>query len=134
MKDKYIFPAVLSYADDGITILFPDLPGCITCGDNEEEAIKNAHEVLGLHIWGMEEDKEDVPEATPVREITIQENTIITLIDVYMPPVRDRLNNKAVKVTLTIPQWLKTEADNEKVNFSQMLQEGLKIKLGKMGC
>ncbi len=29
---KYIFNAVFTYDYDGISINFPDLPGCISCG------------------------------------------------------------------------------------------------------
>jgi hypothetical protein len=43
-----------------------------------------------------------------------------------MPPVRDRINNKVVKKTLTIPQWLNVEAERQGVNFSMVLQNGLK--------
>ncbi len=44
MKDTYIFPAVFSFASDGISISFPDLPGCLPCADTAEEAAKNAKE------------------------------------------------------------------------------------------
>ena len=43
MKNEYTFIAVLEYADDGINITFPDLPGCISCADVNatEEKVKN---------------------------------------------------------------------------------------------
>lgn len=49
----------------GISIEFPDLPGCYPCADkdNTDEALKNAKEALGLHIWGMEQDHEIHSEA-----------------------------------------------------------------------
>ncbi|MEG2246460.1 MAG: type II toxin-antitoxin system HicB family antitoxin [Peptostreptococcaceae bacterium] len=68
-KDIYIFPAVLSFADDGVSVEFPDLPGCITCGDTTEDAIKNAKEALGLHIYGLEEDNELIPEPTNIKDL-----------------------------------------------------------------
>ncbi|WP_187386116.1 type II toxin-antitoxin system HicB family antitoxin [Paenibacillus tuaregi] len=36
LKDRYVFPAVFDYGDDGISIEFPDLPGALTCGDTDE--------------------------------------------------------------------------------------------------
>jgi predicted RNase H-like HicB family nuclease len=132
-KDRYAYFAVLSYDLDGITVEFPDLPGCITCGDNEEEALKNAQEALGLHLWGMEKDNDEIPTPTSRKNINPQENEAVTLVSIYMLPVRDRLNNKATKITLTIPQWLKTEAEHENVNFSHLLQAALKEKLGHNG-
>lgn len=126
MRDTYIFPAILSYAEDGITISFPDLPGCLPCADTTAEAAKNAKEALGLHIWGMEQDGEPIPEPTEITDLKCAEHEILFLVEVFMPPVRERLNNKFVKKTLSIPQWLNVEAEHAGVNFSQILQNGLK--------
>ena len=70
-KDRYSYVAVFSYEEDGISIEFPDLPGCLPCAekDNTEEALKNAKEALGLHIWGMEQDGEEIPVPTPITSI-----------------------------------------------------------------
>ena len=54
----------------------------------------------------------------------------ISFIDVWMPFVRDKIENKSVKKTLTIPKWLNDIAVERKVNFSQVLQNGLKDYLG----
>ena len=62
MKDTYLYPAVFEYAADGISIEFPDLPGCLPCGMTTEEAVKNAKEALALHLYGMEQDGESIPE------------------------------------------------------------------------
>jgi hypothetical protein len=47
-----------------------------------------------------------------------------------MPVVRDEMENKAIKKTLTIPKWLNDIAEKNKVNFSQVLQSALKEYLG----
>lgn len=47
-----------------------------------------------------------------------------------MDEYRKKHNNKSIKKTLTIPAWLNTIAEKENVNFSQVLQEALKEKLG----
>nr|WP_290912190.1 type II toxin-antitoxin system HicB family antitoxin [Anoxybacillus sp.] len=49
-KDRYIYPAIFDYDSDGICVEFPDLPGCFTCGDKEEEALQMAKEALALHL------------------------------------------------------------------------------------
>ncbi len=69
MKDNYSYIGVLEYADDGISVYFPDLPGCFTCADTTEKAVKNAKEALGLHLWGMEQDGEPIPEPTSIENI-----------------------------------------------------------------
>lgn len=129
MKDTYIYPAVFDYAEDGISISFPDLPGCLPCADNVEEAVKNAKEAMMLHLFGMEEDNEEIPEPTPISEIAPEKNQAIILIDAFMPPFRERQRTKFVKKTLSIPSWLNAEAEHCGVNFSSVLQEALKEKL-----
>ncbi len=129
-KDIYIFPAILSYDDDGISVEFPDLPGCLTCGDTTEEAIERLKEALGLHIYGMEEDNELIPEPTNIKDLNLETNQIPILIDIIMPIHRKSIENYSVKKTLTIPQWLSKEALKHDVNFSQVLQDALKDYLG----
>ena len=126
MKDTYIFPAIFNYADDGISIEFPDLPGCLSCSDSTEEAFKDAKEAMGLHLWGMEKDNEEIPEPSDIKDIKLSENDIIVMIEVFMPPVRYRINNSFVKKTLSLPNWLNSIAEEKKVNFSQLLQTALK--------
>lgn len=128
-KDVYVFPAILSYADDGISVEFPDLPGCLTCGYTTEEAIKMSKEALALHIFGMEEDNENIPDATPVNKLKLDTNEAPILIEVYMPMYRDALENQSVKKTLTVPRWLNSLAEENNINFSQVLQGALKDKL-----
>lgn len=61
-KDRYAYVAIFSYEEDGISIEFPDLPGCYPCAgkDDTVAAIANAKEAMGLHMWGMEQDEEGV--------------------------------------------------------------------------
>lgn len=129
-KDIYAFPAILSFENDGISVDFPDLPGCLTCGDTTEEALERAKEALGLHIYGLEEDNELIPEPTSVKDLKLENNQIPTLIEVVMPIHRKAIENYSVKKTLTIPQWLNKEAMRYDVNFSQVLQDALKEHLG----
>lgn len=125
MKDRYAYIAVLEYDDDGISIYFPDLPGCLPCAQTTEEALKNAKEAMGLHLYGMERDGDEIPEPTNINDIQLQSGGIPVLIDVFMPPVRDRAKTRFVKKTLTVPAWLAAKAEEDGVNFSKILQNAL---------
>ena len=133
MKNTYIYPAVLIIEHNGVSIEFPDLPGCLPCAETAEKAVKNAKEALGLHLWGMERDNDIIPEPTDIAKLKFSNGEILLLVEVFMPPIRDKLNNKYVKKTLSIPQWLNAEAENAGVNFSQILQNGLKEYLHIQG-
>ncbi|MCG5026842.1 type II toxin-antitoxin system HicB family antitoxin [Anoxybacillus flavithermus] len=129
-KDRYIYPAIFDYSSDGISVEFPDLPGCFTCGDTEEEAFKMAKEAMALHLYGLEQENEEIPHPSKVSEIQTENNQVIVFIEVWMPPFRHEMENKAVKKTLTIPKWLDDLAREHNVNYSQILQEALKKHLG----
>lgn len=129
--NHYEFPAFFTYDEDGISIEFPDLPGCLPCAQTTEEAFRNAKEALGLHLFGMEQDGDTIPKPTSVKDLRPQAGAAVAMVEVFMPSVRDRINNKVVKKTLTLPAWLNREAEGANVNFSLVLQEGLKRYLGK---
>lgn len=60
--DKYIYPALFESSEDGgYCITFPDLPGCITEGDTLTEALTMAKDALELHLYGMEDDGDEIP-------------------------------------------------------------------------
>lgn len=108
MKDRYSYVAIFDYAEDGINIEFPDLEGCYPCADKDDTdmALKNAREALGLHIWGMEQDGEPLPAPSLITDIKLAKNQIPVLIEVFMPPIRERINSKFVKKHYLFPHGL----------------------------
>ena len=131
MQNKYIYPAIFDFDEDGITVTFPDLPGCITCGDTQEDALKNAKEVLELYMYSLEEDNETIPQPSNILDLEVENTQVVVLVDIWMVPVRDEMKNKCIKKTLTIPKWLNDLAIDNNVNFSAILQSALKEYLGK---
>ena len=129
-QKRYIYPAVFNYAEDGISIEFPDLPGCLPCASTTEEALKNAREAMALHLYGMEQDNDPIPEPTLVTQLHVGENQAVVLVEAWMPPFRDEMEQRAIKKTLTIPKWLDDLAQEHNVNFSHVLQDALKEYLG----
>lgn len=125
-KDYYIYPAIFEYEKKGISISFPDLPGCISCAKDDEEALYMARDALGLYIVCAEEDGEELPIPTKLNKINLVNNQKITLVEVNMPLFREAVQNSAVKKTLTIPKWLNELAEKNHINFSQVLQTSLK--------
>lgn len=126
---KYCYPAVLTPDGEGYAVDFPDLPGCYTCGDSLEQALLMAEDVLALTLTDMEDDGEAIPNASDIRHVQAESEEIVTLVLADTVSYRKKTNNKAVKKTLTIPQWLNTAAEEKGVNFSQALQEALKKEL-----
>jgi len=80
---KFTYFAVFEPSDTGFSIYFPDLPGCISCGDNMEHAIKMAKEALGLHYWGMERDGDEMPEPTNPPYMGMEKGDFVMPIEVF---------------------------------------------------
>ncbi len=125
-KESYEFVAIFDYQEDGINIKFPDLEEAISCASTTKEAIKNAKEVLELVLYHREEENIEIPESTPLENIKCLENEKTVSVSVWMPLVRNEMEEQAVKKTLTIPQWLNQLAEAQNVNFSKVLQAALK--------
>ena len=133
---KFTYFAVFEpNSDGGYGVYFPDLPGCISVGNDFEHAQTMAKEALGLHLYGMEKDGDDIPWPTKdPAKLEIYEETaqgyLLSSVVIYPDLVKDRLDNRAVKTNTTLPAWLKELAEEQGVNFSQLLQTSLKDYLG----
>lgn len=132
-KDLYIYPAIFQEEDRGYNISFPDLLGAFTCGDNLEEALYMAKDMLGLYLYSFEEDGSELPEATIPNKIKVNKNEFVQLVEVYMPPIRDEQENRHIRKNVTIAKWVNDLAVKNKINFSAVLESALKEKLGYKG-
>jgi predicted RNase H-like HicB family nuclease len=129
--DNYIFPALFEPCEEGgYCITFPDLPGIVTEGNTIEEAYAMAKDALELHLWGMEDDNDPIPNPTPPNQIEVPAGGFVSLIEALMPLIRDKMANKTINKTLTLPKWLNDLGESRKVNFSHILQDALKKYLG----
>lgn len=129
-SERYLFPAVLTYEEGyEIAVTFPDLPGCATSGATEAEAVAAGREALGLHLFGMEEDGDEIPSPSLLKDIELEDGEVIAMIDVFMPSIRLNQKNKAVNRTVTLPAWLNAKAIECGINFSQLLQDAIKREL-----
>ncbi|WP_314535747.1 type II toxin-antitoxin system HicB family antitoxin [uncultured Selenomonas sp.] len=133
LPNYYRYMAIFTYEEDGVHVVFPDLPGCVTFGKDEEEAARMAREVLALHLYGMEEDSEEIPQPSSLRVLAeqedLQDNEAFLLVESFMPAFREKQRTRFVKKTLSIPYWMNAEAERIGVNFSQTLQNALEEKI-----
>lgn len=127
--ERYFYPAIFTYEEgQEIAVEFPDL-NCATSGVDDNDALLSARELLGCVMYGLEEDKEEIPKPTKLSDIELEKNEKAVLIDVYMPSVRQANINKSVNRTVTLPAWLNAAALEHNINFSQVLQDALKTQL-----
>lgn len=127
---RYAYPAIFTPEEDGgFSVNFPDLEGCYTCGDDMPDALMMAEDVLALVLYGYEAEGKVIPEPSLISDLDLSADEFANYIPCDTMEYRKRFNNKAVKKTLTIPEWLNEAAQENNVNFSLVLQEALKEKL-----
>lgn len=130
MKNKFFYPALFHKAEEGgFWISFPDLPECLTQGEDMEESYRMAVDALGLALEDRIREN-NVPEPSGIDTLEYDGNAYPVIIEFDLAAYRRRTNSKAVKKTLSIPAWLNEEAMAHDINFSSVLQEALKSQLG----
>lgn len=127
--EKLFYPALFHKSEEGgFWISFPDFPECFTEGDDMKQAYEMTVEALGLALVNRKEEKEEIPDHSDLDKIQNEDGTIV-IVEFDMLEYQRKHNSKAVKKTLSIPEWLNEEAVSMGVNFSQVLQEALMSKL-----
>lgn len=127
---RYSYPAVFTKEEKGYSVIFPDLEGCYTCGDDMNDALYMASDVLAFTLFDYEKSGKAIPSPSSYTDIKVSENEFVNYIACDTIEYQRRNNNKAVKKTLSIPEWLNVAAQANDINFSQVLQDALKEKLG----
>ncbi|MCL2018292.1 MAG: type II toxin-antitoxin system HicB family antitoxin [Oscillospiraceae bacterium] len=124
---KYSYPAVFEKEQEGgYSIYFPDIEGCYSQGETLPECVENAEDALCLMLYELERRGVPLPEPQNIRDIKVKEDDIVTLIACNTRFYKNYFEEKSVKINATIPLWLKEAGEKKNVNFSQILQQGLK--------
>ena len=128
---KLIYPAVFypfSDGSGGYVVEFPDLPGCVTEGKNLEDAFENATDAASGWVLDELEEGNVVPKSSDYDSVERREGGQVSMVLLDMDAYAEQYGEKAVRKNVTIPAWLNSYAEKQKINFSQVLQEALLAK------
>lgn len=127
MNTLFYFALFHTAEEGGFWVSFPDFPACFTQGETLEETYAMAVDALGLCV--SEYTSKDLPKPSLPSDISVPEGATLALVSLDLAAYRRKHNTKAVKKTLSIPEWLNEEALSLGLNFSQILQEALLQKI-----
>lgn len=122
---RYTYTAVITPKEGKCYARVPDIPGCVTTGQNIEDAVNQITDALSgcLVVW---EDQElSIPSATPQPEIPHKQTDILTLIRVDTIAYRAQTDACAVRKNVSIPAWMAAMAERKGINCSKVLQDAL---------
>jgi predicted RNase H-like HicB family nuclease len=94
--------------DSDFGVSFPDFPGAVTAGTDLDDARRMAEEALALHVEGMIEDGEAIPEPSSLEAIMsdpANREAVAVLI-----PLKS-VAKKAVRLNITLPEDVLREID-----------------------
>jgi len=136
---KYAYPAIFEpdYETGGYCVYFPDFDNCTsyggiaTQGDDLKHAMEMAEDALCLALYSIEKEGKEIPRPSKTSDIKAKPNVIVNLVACDTDFYVKFFANKSAKVNVTIPLWLKEEGEKRHVNFSQILQNGVKAYLQK---
>ncbi len=95
-------------ADSDYGVSFPDLPGVITAGSSLDEARDMAAEALALHLEGLAEDGDAVPEPSSLEAIMSNPENRDGVAVLVPAPAHEV---KSVRVNITLPADILSEID-----------------------
>ena len=127
-KNIPVYPVVLSKDEKGYFVTIPDFE-VFTEGKNLGDAIFMARDAIGINALQLEDEGKQLPEPFS-KEIEKEDGDIVTLVDVDIAEYRRKEENRMVKKYCTIPYHLNVEAEKAGINFSRLLQDAIKEKLG----
>lgn len=124
---KKVYPVILTPAERGYVVYAPDLQ-INTEGNDIADAIEMARDAIGM--WGITEQDagRKIPEPSIVK-VKHTPDDIVTLVDIDFDAYRRANDMRTIRKNVTVPSWLNDLAEKANVNFSQVLQDGLKQRL-----
>jgi predicted RNase H-like HicB family nuclease len=105
---RYYIAVVHKDADSDYGVSFPDFPGAVTAARSVDEAVEMAEEALALHVEGMLEDGEDIPEPSGFDAIKANAD-YRDAVPVLVPLRTDAL---AMRVNVTLPATILRRIDD----------------------
>ena len=83
--NKLFYPSIFHIAEEGgFWVTFPDLPECMTQGDDMQNAYEMAVDALGLALISRKQEHQEIPVPSQPKDITVSENEYCIIITVVI--------------------------------------------------
>lgn len=130
---KRTYPVLIRPQSDGFYLVeLPDFKNAKTQGEDLTDALEMAEDLLGMWALEYEDRGRELPEPSPIRVLERMKpgaDDIVAPVVIDVDAYRRMNDSRAVRKNCTIPSWLNVLAEKAGINFSAVLQEGLKREL-----
>lgn len=124
---KLVYPAIFTPFGDreGFTVELPDLPGCVTEGDNLAEAIEMGMDAASGWILGEIEEGNNYPAASAANQVEVPEGSFVNLLVLDMDAYAEKYGDKAIRKNITIPAYMNTYIEKNGISLSKITQDAI---------
>ena len=77
---KYVYPALFTPEDRGFSVVFPDLEGCYTGGDDLADSLYMAEDVLAFTLFDYEKEGRPIPAPSEKADLKLKVGEFINYI------------------------------------------------------
>ena len=102
-KTYFMFVHDGGAGDGGLCCEFPDLPGCLTDGDNLDDLMKNAVDAMESWLDATVEDGGVLPEASDAETLKRKMDECDEPV-LFIVPVTGYLSDETVRINITAPE------------------------------
>ncbi|WP_058953064.1 hypothetical protein [Clostridium tyrobutyricum] len=129
MEQDYIFPIGIRKDGKELIVRFIDFDIRERRYEEKDDFITECKIILSNILLEYEQKKITIPNPKKIESIKILKNEQIVFLNIWLPFYRTK-DEKYVRKTLTIPEWIDELAKKQNFNFSQILKEALIVELG----
>ena len=120
------YPVIIETDDEGgFSAFFPDLPGCVGAGDTLEDCFVDAGQALTLHLAGMVEDGEALPQPTRLADVAAEPDIQVADILLVTAPVAGR----KTRINMTLDSAVLAAIDAVTSNRSAFMEDAAVAEL-----
>lgn len=123
------YPAFIMRDDDAFTVIFPDLPGCLTFGPTAEDAFESAIEALEGHLEALHDSGMSIPAPSDIATVSPEPDHREALLTTVLVPTI--LPGRTVRTNITIEQGLLDLIDAVAPNRSAFFSEAARAELAR---
>lgn len=125
------YTAFILKDDDGYTVLFPDLPGCMTVADTFDEAYNAARDVLPGYLEALRQENSDIPDPRPFETVDVGEDDRAAVVGKIV--ISTRMPGTMVRTNITIESyllsWIDRVTTNRSAFFSELAEREMKRRI-----
>ena len=126
---KTAYPVIIKEEAGCFLVYSPDFD-INTFGDSVADAIVSARDAIGASGLALTLDlKQPLPTPTPANKVKL-DGGLLSLVDIDFDAYQRANERRTIRKNVSLPSYLNEAADVAGLNCSQILQEGIRDRLG----